>query len=149
MFQNKKTFGVNQVPGFSVDRHSLSMDKKHIMVLCNNVWYSLDILDNMYQPVESAALARHLQKIFDDAQTHHCLPFQVLTSQDRDVWAKQRYDLIQYSSVNANIISLIESSLFCITLATDITEPSHGSPTRKIQSLKPSSMLSKLRANMV
>ena len=131
MFQNKKTFGVNQVPGFSVDRHSFSMDKKHIMVLCNNVWYSLDILDNMYQPVESAALAQHLQKIFDDAQTHHCLPFQVLTSQDRDVWAKQRYDLIQYSSVNANIISLIESSLFCITLATDIPEPSHGSPTEE------------------
>ena len=35
MFQNKKTFGVNQVPGFSVDRHSFSTDKKHIMVLCN------------------------------------------------------------------------------------------------------------------
>ena len=85
----------------------------------------------MYQPIESATLARHLQNIFDDAQAHRCLPFQVLTSQDRDVWAKQRYDLIQYSSVNANIVSLIESSLFCITLATDVPKPSHGSPTEE------------------
>ena len=131
MFQNKRTFGVNQIPGHTTDRHTFSKDMKHIMVLSNNIWYKVIVLNDMNHVIDGVTLARQLYAIHNDSKKYDILPYQILTSQNRDVWAGQRYELIQSSDKNATLVGLIESALFCITLTHETPTPSKGSPTEE------------------
>eukprot|EP00943_MAST-04B_sp_MAST-4B-sp1_P002955 g2955.t1 len=89
MFQNKRTFGVNQIPGRTKDRHSFSKDMKHIMIMSNNVWYKVLALSDTNQVINGVELAKILHAIHVDSKKYNVLPFQTLTSQNRSIWGEE------------------------------------------------------------
>lgn len=115
MFQHGRVFSVNQTPGEQCDTLDWTTGMKHVVVLANNHWYTLDVVtaDNTVVPYPS--LYKAYKAIHDDAFGPNAEPkpaVQALSTGERTLWAQQRAQLLSESAANRASVQVIETALF-------------------------------------
>ena len=118
MWQYSRTFGMVRVPGTEEDELVQYTQSRHIVVICNNQYFKL----NMYYDEKSGKYLSRLdiqlqiERILDAAEKGKPDPYvAALTSQGRTEWAEHRQKLQDSNDVNRETLSCIESALFvCI-----------------------------------
>ncbi|KJE93555.1 hypothetical protein CAOG_04324 [Capsaspora owczarzaki ATCC 30864] len=132
MHQYSRIFGTVRIPEDPVDRLVVHSKSKHIVVMCNNAIYRVDVFHDEGHGV--AQLSAHELRVqlgrIIDLQTQSSSvpsdssePVAILTSQNRSVWAKQRQELIAMDKINKESIEVIESALFVVVLDTNEPAP--------------------------
>jgi carnitine O-palmitoyltransferase 2 len=87
---------------------------RHIIVIRNNEFYKVPILDGDALPSEDA-----LSQVFSSiiaAPNRSSVPIGVWTSTERDLWAKTRASFTKLHPQNAELLTAIDSALFCVSL---------------------------------
>lgn len=112
-------FGITRIPALPHDwntepRHPTT--SRHITVIARDNIYSLDVLNEDGTIKELADIEKTLWEIVNDAKQADGEGVSVLTSDDRDSWAKAREHLIISSANNAASVRSIEDSLFVLSL---------------------------------
>ncbi|CAH1393922.1 unnamed protein product [Nezara viridula] len=119
MSQYKNLFNTSRIPDYGKDRIFHDPSAKHIMVMKNGNIYKLTVLDEEGQILDPIAIYSGLKLILDDQKKPAEFPVGVLTTEDRDIWAKARKHL--ESIGNAEVFKMIDSSIF--NLIFDDEEP--------------------------
>jgi carnitine O-palmitoyltransferase 2 len=114
MSQYKNLFHSTRIPVAGKDELLLSPDSKHIVIQRGSHFYAVDVLDSAGNMIDPAVVAGHVEAICKQpiVKTN---PLGVLTTMNRDEWAKVRKQLI-VDPVNAKSLHLIDSALFAVTL---------------------------------
>lgn len=96
----------------------LSPDSKHIMVMRRGNMYTMNVLDSSGYIESPSVILGRLKSIIElDSQKEPAsVPLGVLTSSQRDEWAKSREHFIS-SSKNAELLQReVDGALFCVSL---------------------------------
>ncbi|XP_030036332.2 carnitine O-palmitoyltransferase 2, mitochondrial [Manduca sexta] len=118
MSQFPGLFGSTRIPQITKDKIFRDFNSKHVVVQRKGHFYVFDVLDadgNLLQPSE---LHGNLSKIINDEISHADFPLGILTTQNRDVWAKQRTHLEETG--NREVLSKIDSAIFNLVLDDDV-----------------------------
>eukprot|EP01120_Amphizonella_sp_Union-15-10_P006738 TRINITY_DN2206_c0_g1_i1.p1 TRINITY_DN2206_c0_g1~~TRINITY_DN2206_c0_g1_i1.p1 ORF type:complete len:465 (+),score=48.62 TRINITY_DN2206_c0_g1_i1:492-1886(+) len=97
-------------------------NSKHIAVVSYNQYYSFDVLDNKLKRLNEEDIARHLQEIIEDSWKYRdhaeesINPIGLLTTENRDTWAKHYGDLKNHDPINAKSLSILNSAMFLVCL---------------------------------
>lgn len=124
MNQYKRLFGCVRMPTEKKDELFMDEKAKHIVVICKNQFYSLDVIwENGETAITERELIAHLKAIKEDAMKERDLDaarkaIGVLTTEHRANWAKLRQILMVK---NAQSVTIIDRALFLVCL--DHTEP--------------------------
>lgn len=119
MSQYKNLFNSTRIPKQDKDEIVKSDPKKnrHVLVLRNGQFYTFDLIDhdgNLLAPEYVYANLHHIANLSHD--TKDLLSISELTSDDRNVWAKERDHLISLSSRNRQNLEKLDSALFALCL---------------------------------
>ncbi|CAO1632887.1 unnamed protein product [Sympodiomycopsis kandeliae] len=133
MHQYTRLFGITRIPALPHDWNTEPphpTKAKHVTVIARDNFYSLEVLNDDGSLKDLADIEKSLWDIVNDAQHGDGQGVGVLTSDDRDSWAKAREHLILSSKTNAASVRNIEDSLFAVSLdSSNITMPSdHPEP---------------------
>jgi hypothetical protein len=123
MFTYSRMFGSVRVPGVAQDQ-LIVHSAQHIVVVSREQYFCVTVYDKRGKLLSAADLQTQLQRCADESLTREPAAqpaVAALTSQNRDVWAKQRDDLIAMDEVNAHTLQMIETALFVLVL--DDTAP--------------------------
>ncbi|KAL1923113.1 uncharacterized protein VTP21DRAFT_9489 [Calcarisporiella thermophila] len=119
MNQYKCIFGTTRIPDFPHDRlvHQWPTTARHITVLFKDQLFHVPVLDDAGRLVPVSTIEGQLQQVINQVQSLKELQpaVGVLTSENRDVWAKCRKAL-EASSVNRQSFQSIDTSLFVLCL---------------------------------
>lgn len=126
MAQYERLFSTTRVPHKEFDElvHYESNVSKHIVIICNGVYYKLNCYDCDNNPLSSKRLEEYIQYLVDDAEKNcHSLSAEEkkisgLTALERNDWAKIRESLLK-NETNKHALHLVESSMFCLWLMLD------------------------------
>ncbi|CAI5710242.1 unnamed protein product [Peronospora destructor] len=114
----KYMFNACRIPRRKQDSYRIYDPKTHThaVVMRHNKFYKLELLDpRTREPLDFEALYFQLARILDAAgATESALG--ALTSQNRDVWADARKELIRASPKNEESLRAIESSLLIVNM---------------------------------
>jgi len=127
MTQYGRIFATWRMPVPGKDVVYTSTTSKHIVVLCNNLFYNLTVLDSEDKTLPEEHLAGSLAWILNDAssKTSHSQSWKntlgVLTGQHRDKWAQHRA-LLEDSELNRTSLRTVDTAL--LLLALDDRSPS-------------------------
>ncbi|XP_075974466.1 carnitine palmitoyltransferase 2 [Anticarsia gemmatalis] len=117
-------FGATRIPHLTKDVIFRDPNSKHIVVQKNGNFYIFDVLDadgNLLSPLE---MLGNLSKIMNDNTPKAEHPLGILTTQNRDEWAKQREYL--EATGNSETLKKIDSAIFNLVLDSDeIQEDKH------------------------
>ncbi|XP_075239910.1 carnitine O-acetyltransferase-like [Convolutriloba macropyga] len=99
---------------------------RHIVVMCQNKLYSVDILDSDMNLLSADEIFSRLMGVYmssclppsTDRKDSSSVPIGLLTSQHRDVWTKQYQQLIS-DNHNREVLEVIQSSIFVLCLDYD------------------------------
>ncbi|XP_066597269.1 carnitine O-acetyltransferase-like isoform X2 [Prorops nasuta] len=105
--------GSHRQPAPICDKLLHNNDAKHIIIICNNNFYKLNIIDESGIMPENS-LKASLKDIIDRSQIEGD-PVGILTGNHRDVWAED-YNILISLGNNKNNIKDIETSLFALCL---------------------------------
>ncbi|KAL0131085.1 hypothetical protein PUN28_002580 [Cardiocondyla obscurior] len=114
MSQYKNLFHTTRIPELGKDRIFHNPSAKHLVVLRNGHFYAFDVLDAndcIRSPKEIAAC---LKTILEDDKPPNKYPVGILTSCDRNEWARARSHLIETG--NREILHKIDSAVFVMIL---------------------------------
>jgi len=118
MSQYNNLFMSTRVPGVGRDMLKKSSGSRHIIVQRGNDFWAVDIL----RKDGSVVPAGELESTFDYIAKQDPLPetvsLGVLTSQNRDVWAKDRMALVD-NPANGASVEMIDSAIFSLCLEDD------------------------------
>ncbi|CEG38794.1 carnitine o-acetyltransferase [Plasmopara halstedii] len=117
----KYMFNACRIPRRKQDSYRIydPMLHTHAVVMRHNNFFLLELLDpRTKDPLGFEALCFQLARILDAAGAKGSA-IGVLTSQDRDLWADAREELIQASPLNQKSLHAIESSLLVLNLDDD------------------------------
>ena len=134
MCQYTKLFGTARIPMPARDKTVFCEDSRHIVVMSRGLIYAFDVLDaHMELSISRDRLAETLRAIREDSglvgpeeRMHNAVG--VLTSEDRDVWARWRAELAK-DPANAECLQLVDASLFVLCL-DDTAPPSPADMAR-------------------
>ncbi|XP_034482821.1 carnitine O-palmitoyltransferase 2, mitochondrial [Drosophila innubila] len=118
MSQYSRLFGTSRIPRIGKDELVLSPDSKHIMVMRRGNMYTMNVLDSSGYIESPSVILGRLKSIIElDSQKEAAsVPLGVLTSSQRDEWAKSRAHFIS-SSKNAELLQReVDGALFCVSL---------------------------------
>lgn len=118
MSQYGSLFNTTRIPKIDKDALFQNESAKHMVVMKGGNFYIFDVFDkdgNILQPTDLLACLKY---ILDDASPPAEYPIGLLTTENRNTWAKARQHL--ESIGNADIFSLIDSGIF--TLCFDNVE---------------------------
>ncbi|XP_021926262.1 carnitine O-palmitoyltransferase 2, mitochondrial isoform X2 [Zootermopsis nevadensis] len=118
MSQYGSLFNTTRIPKLDKDRLFQNESAKHMVVMKGGNFYIFDVFDRDGNILPPSDLLACLKYILDDTAPPADYPVGVLTTENRDVWAKARQHL--ESIGNADIFSLIDSGIF--TLCFDDAE---------------------------
>lgn len=126
MAQYERLFSTTRIPKAEFDEliHYESSVSKHIIVICNGVYYKLNCYDCDNNPLSSKKLEEYIQYLIDDAEKNaHSLSDEEktisgLTALDRTEWSSIR-EKLQLSKINKESLHLIESAMFCLWMFLD------------------------------
>nr|XP_021182304.2 carnitine O-palmitoyltransferase 2, mitochondrial [Helicoverpa armigera] len=110
-------FGATRLPRQTKDEIFRDPKSKHVVVQKQGNFYVFDVLDangNLLSPQE---ILGNLAQIINDNTTAAEHPLGILTTQNRDVWAKQRDHL--ESTGNSEVLNKIDSAIFNLILDDD------------------------------
>ncbi|XP_041977210.1 carnitine O-acetyltransferase-like isoform X2 [Aricia agestis] len=114
MSQYKKIFGTCRIPWEKRDKLSFN-DSKYITVLHNNHIFHLDLWGEDGKQLNEDQIVENLAKIISLSPDRAISAVGVLTSENRDTWAKA-YQLLSKDTTNASSLRDIERSLFILCL---------------------------------
>ncbi|PZC83685.1 hypothetical protein B5X24_HaOG207212 [Helicoverpa armigera] len=110
-------FGATRLPRQTKDEIFRDPKSKHVVVQKQGNFYVFDVLDangNLLSPQE---ILGNLAQIMNDNTSAAEHPLGILTTQNRDVWAKQRSHL--ESTGNSEVLNKIDSAIFNLILDDD------------------------------
>jgi carnitine O-acetyltransferase len=122
MQQYKNVFGTCRIPGMPGDSMEYHRDSKHIIVVANDVFFKVPVYDVNNEPLCENQLFEQIQICLNEAaKVKNPLKIGVLTSDNRDIWAKAYLEL---TKSDQNKISLrdIQQSLFLMCIDRDIPQ---------------------------
>ena len=123
MDQYYKFFGACRVPGVEKDGiypKGNNSEAKHIVVACNNHFFSLDVYDTQGNPLSVDDLYHQLNKIKMDS-TEAGVPLGVMTTEHRDTWGKVYTELSQ-DPTNRQSFHAIHGSILVVCLDKPVPE---------------------------
>nr|XP_016933211.1 carnitine O-palmitoyltransferase 2, mitochondrial [Drosophila suzukii] len=118
MSQYNRLFGTSRIPRIGKDELVQSPDAKHILVMRRGHMYAVNVLDSSgYIESPSVILGRLRAVLKLDADREAAsVPLGVLTSGQRDEWAKSRQQFVS-NPMNADLLqSEVDAALFCVCL---------------------------------
>ncbi|KAI9350482.1 acyltransferase ChoActase/COT/CPT [Zopfochytrium polystomum] len=120
--QYRYLFNSTRIPALPEDvtRNSDPKTNHHVIVIRKNKFYKLDTVVGG-QELSAAELESQLNRIIEDAGTESATPVGLLTTEDRDTWAKTREKLLAVSPINRQSLDVIETAAFVVSL--DDTKP--------------------------
>lgn len=114
MSQYKNLFNTTRIPELEKDRIFHDPSAKHLLVIRKGHFYAFDVLDasgSIRSPKEIAAC---LKAILEDNRPPNEHPVGILTTSERDQWARARSHLLETG--NQEILKKIDSALFAMML---------------------------------
>lgn len=129
MSQYQGLFAGTRIPKRDKDEIERFKNIRHILVMKNGHFYTLEVLDhagNIREPEFIYSQIKYLMTITEGNSSH---PLGALTSQNRRVWAAARNHLINLSTKNADSLKAIDSALFCINLDDTTMNQENPVPT--------------------
>ncbi|KAI9143311.1 acyltransferase ChoActase/COT/CPT [Paraphysoderma sedebokerense] len=119
MNQYRCQFQVARIPEVGCDKlvTTWPTTSKHIIVLLRDQVYKVDVMGPKGERVSIAEIERQLRSAVTDVSNTTPQPaVGLLTSEDRDVWAKARASLSKLSKTNQQSFDVIDSALFAVSL---------------------------------
>ncbi|KAL7647982.1 UNVERIFIED_CONTAM: hypothetical protein RMT77_001598 [Armadillidium vulgare] len=114
MSQFKNLFHSTRIPRQGKDKIQDFPDAKHMLMMKNGNFYVFDILDKDGNIMPPSHIHACVSYIYNDKSPFPEFPVGILTSENRDVWATMRNELIQAG--NEEALMLIDSAAFNIVL---------------------------------
>lgn len=111
-------FGATRIPSLSKDVIFRDPKSKHVVVQKNGNFYTFDVLDSDGNLLTPAEILGNLNKIINDNAARSEHPLGILTTQNRDEWAKQRKHLEEIG--NSQVLHKIDSAIFNLILDEDV-----------------------------
>ncbi|XP_047103085.1 carnitine O-palmitoyltransferase 2, mitochondrial [Schistocerca piceifrons] len=114
MVQYSSLFNSTRIPGTGKDSLFKNEAAKHILVMKGGNFYTFDVLDrdgNILNPSDIFTCVKYIAEHQAPASSY---PVGILTTENRDVWAKARKHLEAIG--NADVLKLIDSSIFNLVL---------------------------------
>ncbi|XP_050086189.1 carnitine O-palmitoyltransferase 2, mitochondrial [Anopheles aquasalis] len=127
MSQYHGLFGATRIPELEKDRIYRNESSRHLLVLRNGNMYAVDVLDESGNIEQPATLMGRFERILNDGRAPAANPLGLLTTENRDSWAKARTHLTQLGS-NAKSLELVDSALFCLCLDESTIDPNKPIP---------------------
>ncbi|XP_049865434.1 carnitine O-acetyltransferase-like [Pectinophora gossypiella] len=115
MAQYKKIFGTCRIPWEKIDKLSYNTNTKHVTVIHNNHFFHVDLWGDDNVLLSEAQIVEQLNNVIAESQIPACDPIGVLTSENRDTWAKA-YQLLIADDVNKASLKDIETSIVVLCL---------------------------------
>merc|ERR1719334_2568427 len=116
MQQYFKVFGTTRLPSAPLDTQSFNPDSKHIVVILKNNFFKMPVYGETGELLSCEQILSSLKDIAKMATTVGPGPeIGVLTSNDRDAWAKD-FTLLASNKQNSSNLKEIETALFTMNL---------------------------------
>lgn len=114
MSQYFRLFNSTRIPRPGRDELVTNEKGRHLLVMRKGHMYTFDVVDRDGNLVKPAEIQSHLKYILSDPTPVPACPLGVLTSENRDVWARLRDRLV--AAGNAEVLQLVDGALFCLCL---------------------------------
>ncbi|XP_071449222.1 carnitine O-palmitoyltransferase 2, mitochondrial isoform X1 [Hetaerina americana] len=119
MSQFPSLFNANRIPEIGKDVLFQDTSAKHVLVLRKGEFYIFDVLDsegNIFPPEVILANLKKVISMSDGQPPSPDHPVGILTTMERDSWAKARKHLKAISPQNETALKLVDSALFALIL---------------------------------
>jgi len=129
MSQYKNLFNTTRIPKLEKDQIFHDPSAKHLIVLRRGHFYAFDVLDaneSIRSPKEIAAC---LKTILEDDRPPNKHSVGILTTLERDQWARTRSHLIETG--NQEILKKIDSAVFAMILDDEVIGTDYNKLMRK------------------
>lgn len=124
MSQYHNLFNTTRIPELGKDRIFQDSSAKHLVVLRKGHFYAFDVLDKNYSIRNPKEIAACLKAILEDDRPSHKYPVGILTTSERDQWARARSHLSDTG--NHEILNKIDSAVFLMILDDEIIGTDHN-----------------------
>jgi carnitine O-palmitoyltransferase 2 len=125
MSQYHGLFAATRIPEQGKDRIYRKPEARHLIVLRNGNFYSMDVLENDGNILEPHAIMERLSVIMHSNEPPAEFPIGVLTTENRDKWAELRKNLVKGNEEN---VKLIDSAIFCLCLDNTSFDEANNAP---------------------
>ncbi|EDX08997.1 GD13716 [Drosophila simulans] len=118
MSQYNRLFGTSRIPRIGKDELVQSPDAKHILVMRRGHMYAVNVLDSSGYIESPSVILGRLKAVLklDTDREAASVPLGVLTSGQRDEWAKTRQQFVS-NIKNADLLEReVDAALFCVCL---------------------------------
>ncbi|OLY82493.1 Choline O-acetyltransferase, partial [Smittium mucronatum] len=125
MNQYRYQFGTTRIPKLGRDEIVSKYPNfdKHIMVICMDKVFKLQVIDDNGKRLDPQAIKGGLVSAAQMAQNSASeLPVGILTASNRDLWANSRMDLTAISGNNRSNFDIIDRALFSVSLDTTFNQ---------------------------
>ncbi|XP_041348084.1 carnitine O-palmitoyltransferase 2, mitochondrial-like [Gigantopelta aegis] len=114
MSQYKRLFNSTRIPRKSKDELYTDETARHLVVLRKGNFYIFDVLDSNGNIYPAEDIMSHIKYILEDSAPIPEYPVGVMTTENRDVWADVRTNLV--NSGNEHLLKLIDGAMFALAL---------------------------------
>uniref|UniRef100_A0A6I8N4C2 Carnitine O-palmitoyltransferase 2, mitochondrial n=1 Tax=Ornithorhynchus anatinus TaxID=9258 RepID=A0A6I8N4C2_ORNAN len=114
MSQFFRLFNTTRLPRPGRDELFTDEKGKHVLVLRKGNFYVFDVLDQERNIVKAVEIQAHLKSILADDLPVPEFPLAYLTSENRDIWAQLRQELLDNG--NEEALRKVDSAMFCLCL---------------------------------
>ncbi|KIO31608.1 hypothetical protein M407DRAFT_67722 [Tulasnella calospora MUT 4182] len=138
MYQYTRLFNMCRLPGYGCDSNTeppkaSSPNARKIVVFVKDWVYSVEVIERDGTPVPPAGIERRLAEVVEDVRQREArgekpARVNILSADERDLWAKNREYLLTLSPTNRSTTTVIEESLFALSLDAH-TLPPHDQPS--------------------
>ncbi|KAI0233419.1 Carnitine O-acetyltransferase [Lamellibrachia satsuma] len=112
------------LPGRDAVKQYTSQDGKHIVVIHNNHFFSVDVYGKNGEQLSRDQLYQQLCWVVEQSHTQ-APPVGLLTADDRDTWAHV-FKILQTDQVNERTLAEIQKSIFILNLDKAMPETAKG-----------------------
>jgi carnitine O-acetyltransferase len=115
MREYSRLLSTTRIPGETRDSLERHPESRHVVVVRDNRFFSLESLDEEGRPYAVEELERGLQRIVDEAETAGP-PVGVLTTDRRRTWARVRDQLVRGPATARESMRTVESAILVLVL---------------------------------
>ncbi|CAH1271472.1 CRAT [Branchiostoma lanceolatum] len=120
MDQYYKLFSACRLPGEQRDQvvvygPDCGVRPRHIVVVHNNQFFSLDVYDNNWKPLSPDLIHAQLQRVVCQSK-HPSVPVGILTTENRDTWGMVYNQALKKDKTNKLSLEAINRSIFMLCL---------------------------------
>ncbi|XP_074597624.1 carnitine O-palmitoyltransferase 2, mitochondrial-like [Brevipalpus obovatus] len=119
MSQYSSLFNSTRIPMQSKDILQKFPDSKHILILNKGNFYTFDVLNSSGDLKSPEEIFSALKTVWESNDPHNTDSISILTTLDRDEWAKHR-ETLRKNPQNASSIDMIDSAILTVCLDSDI-----------------------------